>query len=35
LFTKGFDRGGQQPAVRIEGDPAIGEVVRGMRCIVG
>ncbi len=35
LFTKGFDRSGQQPAVRIEGDPAIGEVVRGMRCIVG
>lgn len=35
LFTKGFDRTGQMPAIRIEGQPAIGDVVRGMRCIVG
>ena len=34
LFTKGFARTGQAPAVRIEGNPAIGDVVRGMRCIV-
>ena len=35
LFTKGFDRSGQRPAVRIEGDPAIDDVIRAMRCIVG
>ncbi len=35
LFTKGFDRNGQKPAVLIEGDPAIDDVIRAMRCIVG
>ncbi len=35
LFTKGFDRSGRKPAVLIEGDPAIDDVIRAMRCIVG
>ncbi len=34
LFTKGFDRTGQTPAVHLHGDRAIGEVVGRMRCIV-
>lgn len=35
LFTKAFERTAGAPAVNIAGSPAIGEVIRGMRCIVG